>query len=159
MFNAALLQSLLDQVTEDDILLAGAEILMRRAKRDGIPFTSPKVSAEIARRTIGHLPHEEFVVFFLDNQHRLIEQQSMFRGTLDACHVYPREIVKAVLQHNAAAVLLAHNHPSGELEPSRADIGLTRQVRDALTLVDVRVLDHLVVTEAGFVSFAERGLM
>jgi DNA repair protein RadC len=159
MFNAALLQSLLDQVTEDDILLAGAEILIRRAKRDGISLNSPKVSAEIAQRTIGHLPHEEFVVFFLDNQHRLIEQQSMFRGTLGSCSVFPREIVKAVMQHNAAAVILAHNHPGGLLEPSRADIALTQRIRDALALVDVRVLDHLVVTEAGFFSFAESGLI
>lgn len=95
---------------------------------------------------------------FLDNRHRVITFEEMFRGTIDGASVYPREVVKAALQHNAAAVIFAHNHPSGVAEPSQADQAITKRLIEALLLVDVRVLDHLVVGEQ-VVSFAERGLI
>jgi len=100
-----------------------------------------------------------FVVVFLDAQHRVVANEEMFRGTLTQTSVYPREIVKKALQINAAAVILAHNHPSGVAEPSGADEALTRALREALALVDVRVLDHFVVGAGAAVSFAERGLL
>ncbi len=105
------------------------------------------------------LEHEVFVVLFLDAQNRLIEAVDMFRGTLTQTSVYPREIVKEALRKNACAVILAHNHPSGVPEPSRADEFLTRTLSQALGLIDVRVLDHFVVAGSQTVSFAERGLL
>ncbi|MCL9776406.1 RadC family protein [Vibrio methylphosphonaticus] len=100
---------------------------------------------------------EAFYVLFLDNQHRVIADEVMFEGTINAASVYPREVVKRALTHNAAAVILAHNHPSGIAEPSQADRRITRRLSDALGLVDIRVLDHFVVGEGEVVSFAERG--
>jgi len=99
------------------------------------------------------------MVLFLDSQHRLLVAEELFRGTLTQTSVYPREVVKAALAHNAAAVILAHNHPSGVAEPSRADELLTQSLKQALALVDVRTLDHFVVAGNRVVSFAERGLM
>jgi DNA repair protein RadC len=103
--------------------------------------------------------HEVFAVLFLDAQHRVIACEEMFRGTLTQTSVYPREVVKQALRHNCAAVILAHNHPSGVAEPSRADEALTRALQGALALVDIRVLDHIVVAGSRSVSFAERGLL
>ena len=99
-----------------------------------------------------------FAVLFLDNRHRLIEIEEMFRGTIDGAQVHVREVVKAALHHNAAAVVLCHNHPSGVAEPSQADQTITRRLREALSLVEVRVLDHFVVGDS-ITSFAERGLL
>ena len=109
--------------------------------------------------TIGFKDHEVFAVLFLDAQHALIVAVEMFRGTLTQTSVYPREVVKAALRLNAAGVILAHNHPSGSAEPSRADEFLTQTLKAALALVDVRVLDHMVVTRTGVTSMAERGLL
>ncbi|MDQ2070093.1 RadC family protein [Natronospira bacteriovora] len=103
------------------------------------------------------LPHEVFACIFLDNRHRVIRFEELFRGTIDGAAVPPREVVKAALAHNAAAVILAHNHPSGIAEPSRSDRNITDRLRDALGLVDIRVLDHFVVGDGEVVSFAERG--
>jgi DNA repair protein RadC len=103
--------------------------------------------------------HECFVVLFLDSQHRLIVVEELFRGTIDGAAVYPREVVKAALRHNAAALVLSHNHPSGVAEPSAADRALTERLRSALAVVDVRTLDHVVVGGTAAVSFAERGWM
>jgi DNA repair protein RadC len=122
-------------------------------------FESPQQVKDYLRLQIGHLEHEVFAVLFLDAQHRLIALDEMFRGTLSQTSVYPREVVKRALERNAAAVVLAHNHPSGHAEPSRADEALTQALRAALQLVDVRVLDHLVVGHDTVVSFAERGLL
>ena len=105
------------------------------------------------------LEHEVFVGLFLDSQHRLIADRELFRGTLAQTSVYPREVVKSALALNAAAVIFAHNHPSGVAEPSRADELLTQSLKAALQLVDVRTLDHFVVAGAHVVSFAERGLL
>jgi DNA repair protein RadC len=122
-------------------------------------FDSPQTVREYLRLQLAELPHEVFMVLFLDAQHRLIVGEELFRGTLTQTSVYPREVLKRALALNAAAVILAHNHPSGVAEPSRADEALTRHLVTALQLVDVRVLDHLVVGRAQVVSFAERGLL
>ncbi|MEF1289125.1 JAB domain-containing protein [Vibrio sp. M260118] len=100
---------------------------------------------------------EEFFVLFLDNQHRVISGEPLFQGTIDSASVYPREVVKRALEHNSAALILAHNHPSGVAEPSQSDRRITRRISDALALVDIRVLDHFVVGDGEIVSFAERG--
>ena len=123
-------------------------------------FDSPQAVRDWLRLRLGHLPHETFCIMLLDARHRLIEAVDLFRGTLTQTSVYPREVVKLALSHNAAAVILAHNHPSGASEPSTADEVLTRTLKDSLALVDVRVLDHFVVPAHGKpVSFAERGLL
>ena len=122
-------------------------------------FDSPGRVKEHLRMHLAHLPHEVFSVLFLDAQHRLICLEEMFRGTLAQTSVYPREVVRRALDLHAAAVVLAHNHPSGVAEPSKADEHLTITLRTALALVDVRVLDHLVVGRDDVVSFAERGLL
>lgn len=132
--------------------------LVEEIKRDTV-LNSPARVRDYLRLQIGNLPHEVFHALFLDAQNRLIETAELFRGTLTQTSVYPREVVKRALACNAAGVILAHNHPSGVAEPSRADELLTRALKDALQLVDVRVLDHLVVGAGGTVSFAERGLL
>lgn len=122
-------------------------------------FDSPQAVKDYLRLQLAELPHEVFGVLFLDAQNRMLSFEELFRGTLTQTSVYPREVVKRALGNNAAAVILAHNHPSGVAEPSRADEHLTQTLRSALGLVDVRVLDHLVVGRAEVVSFAERGLL
>ncbi|MFT3736583.1 MAG: DNA repair protein RadC [Rhodocyclaceae bacterium] len=121
---------------------------------------SPEAVRDWLRLRLAGLPHEVFMVLMLDAQNRLIEAVELFRGTLTQTSVYPREVVKLALAHNAAAVILAHNHPSGMAEPSHADELLTRSLKQALAMVDVRTLDHFVVAGAGRpLSFAERGLL
>ena len=122
-------------------------------------FDSPQCVKDYLQLHLGNLPHEVFAVLFLDAQHRLIKLDQMFTGTLGQTSVYPREVVKLALTRNAGAVILAHNHPSGVAEPSRADEFLTQSLKNALALVDVRVLDHLVIGQGQVVSFAERGLL
>ncbi|MDY0071983.1 MAG: DNA repair protein RadC [Thauera sp.] len=138
--------------------------LARRALHETLSerslFDSPQVVRDWLRLRLGHLPHEVFAVLLLDARHCLIEAVDLFRGTLTQTSVHPREVVKLALAHNAAAVILAHNHPSGASEPSAADQMLTNTLKDALALVDIRVLDHFVVPSHGKpVSFAERGLL
>lgn len=122
-------------------------------------FESPATVKQFAALHLGELPHESFLAIFLDAGHRLIDCRTLFRGTLSQASVYPREVVKEALAANAAAVVFAHNHPSGLAEPSRADEYLTQALKAALQLVDVRVLDHLVVGRGVVTSFAERGLL
>ena len=122
-------------------------------------LTSPGVIKDFLRLKLGERQHEVFAVVFLDTQHRVIAIEELFRGTLSQTSVYPREVVKESLARNAAAVVLVHNHPSGSAEPSRADEFLTTTLRQALALVDVRVLDHLIVTRTSVTSFAELGLL
>jgi len=128
--------------------------------RSGDVFESPGAVREWLRLRIGTLPHEVFYVLLLDARNRLLDAVELFRGTLTQTSVYPREVVKLALAHNAAAVILAHNHPSGAHEPSPADELLTRSLKQALELVDVRTLDHFIVTaHAAPLSFAERGML
>ncbi len=122
-------------------------------------FDSPTRVKDYLRLQIGSRGYEVFVVLFLDAQNRLIRTEEMFRGSLTQTSVYPREVLKRALELGSAAVLLAHNHPSGAAEPSKADEYLTQTLNKALAMIDVRVLDHLVVGQAEVVSFAERGLM
>ena len=122
-------------------------------------FEAPAAVKDYLRLQLGSRAHEVFAVLFLDAQHRLLALEELFRGTLTQTSVYPREVVKRALELQAAAVILAHNHPSGVAEPSRADEVLTQTLRSALALVDVRVLDHFVVTPVAVSSFAERGLL
>jgi DNA repair protein RadC len=122
-------------------------------------MTSPELVRDFLRTKLAELPHEVFVTLLLDAQNRLVQYLELFRGTLSQTSVYPREVVKAALQHNAAAMILAHNPPSGVAEPSRADELLTQSLKQALALVDVRVLDHFIVAGAETLSFAERGLI
>lgn len=123
----------------------------------GDPLTSPDLVRRYLSAQLRHHHHEVFGVLFLDNQHRLRAFEELFRGTIDGASVYPREVVKRALAHNAAAVILAHNHPSGVAEPSQADRRITDRLTQALDLVGVRVLDHMVVGDGDVVSFAERG--
>ena len=122
-------------------------------------FNTPQAVRDYLQLQLGGLHHEVFAVLFLDSQHRLIALQEMFRGTLTQTSVYPREVVKQALTLNASSVVLAHNHPSGTAQPSRADEALTHTLKAALALVDVRVLDHFVVTASQAVSMAELGLV
>ncbi|GAB7218738.1 UPF0758 protein [Vibrio inusitatus NBRC 102082] len=125
----------------------------------GDALTSPQQTKLFLLSLLRDKQREVFYVLFLDNQHRVINHESLFEGTIDAANVYPREVVKRSLQHNACALILAHNHPSGVAEPSQADKRITRRLIDALALVDIRILDHFVVGDGEVVSFAERGWM
>ena len=124
-----------------------------------VELTRPQAVRDYLCLRLADRECEVFMVLFLDAQHRLIAAEEMFRGTLTQTSVYPREVVKAALGHNAAAVIFAHNHPSGVPEPSRADELLTQSLKQALALVDCRTLDHFVVGGSKTVSFAERGLL
>ncbi len=143
-------------------LAAVLELARRSLKQDFVErtlFESPAKVKDYLRMQLAGREHEVFAVLFLDAQNRLIVLEEMFRGTLTQTSVYPREVVKRALEHQAAAVILAHNHPSGTAEPSRADEFLTQTLKSALALIDVRVLDHLVVGQSDVVSLAERGLL
>jgi len=145
------------------ILDAAKELLARALSeemQEGEVLSSPDKVRDFLRLRLAERPHEVFMVLLMDVQHRLLADVELFRGTLTQTSVYPREVVKLALSHNAAAVIFAHNHPSGVPEPSQADIHLTNALRQALTLVDVRTIDHLVVGGNALpVSFAERGLL
>ena len=144
-------------------LLQGALELARRHYQQelsaGPALESPAVTRNFLTAQLRDRPYEVFCVLFLDNRHRLIAFDEMFRGTIDGASVHPREVVRQALQRNAAAVILAHNHPSGVAEPSQADELITLRLRDALGLVDIRVLDHLIVGDTRVVSLAERGVI
>ena len=143
--------------------LAAAREIVKRSLNEELQYqdalTSPGMVTDYLRVLLSGLEHEVFVALFLDAQHRLIAAEELFRGTLTQTSVYPREVVKRTLHHNAAAVIFAHNNPSGVAEPSKSDEMLTTALKQALSLVDVKVLDHFVVAGAVTVSFAERGLV
>jgi DNA repair protein RadC len=141
----------------EEILDAARSAINRRFRR-GKAITSPAESQEFLKLRLAHLEHEVFAVLWLDNRHRFIQYDELFRGTIDGSSVHPREVVKSALRHNAAACILAHNHPSGISAASNADRSITRRLVDALALVDVRVLDHIIVAE-DCLSFAETGLL
>lgn len=150
---------------EDEVIAQALKILERRMHtasgcgQPALSFSSPTVVRAYLQLQLGDKDHEEFGVLFVDAQNRMIAFEAMFRGTLTQTSVYPREIVKAALAHNAAAVFFSHNHPSGTTTPSRADEALTHTLKAALALVDVRVLDHIIVTSSESLSMAERGLL
>jgi DNA repair protein RadC len=125
----------------------------------GHRIASPADTEHFLRAKIGHLGHELFCCIYLDNRHRVLRFDELFRGTIDGTSVYPREIVREALAVNAAAVIVAHNHPSGVAEPSQADERITRRIRAALELVDIRLLDHLIIGAGTTTSLASRGLL
>ncbi|MDD3516816.1 MAG: DNA repair protein RadC [Chromatiales bacterium] len=139
------------------VLEMGRRHLDETLKR-GDALTSPDDTRRYLAARLRDHPHEVFAILFLDNRHRVIAFEELFQGTIDGASVHPREVVRRVLAHNAAAVILAHNHPSGVAEPSAADARITQRLKDALALIDVRVLDHLIVGDES-VSLAERGLL
>jgi DNA repair protein RadC len=122
-------------------------------------LTSPEAARDYLKSRLGGYPHEVFACLFLDNRHRLIEYEELFRGTIDGASVHPREVVRRALRANTAAVIFAHNHPSGVAEPSQSDLRITQRLKDALALVEVRVLDHVIIGEGAGTSLAERGLI
>ena len=143
-------------------LSVARELLLRDLREQmhrGPVMTSPQILRDWLRLYCAGLEHEVFLVLYLDANHRLIEPQELFRGTLTQTSVYPRELVKGALARNAAALAVAHNHPSGQAEPSRADEFLTQTLKSTLSLVDVRIIDHFVVAGGQVVSMAERGLI
>ena len=144
---------------ELDLIARAIAIFEDRARYNPVPLASPAAVTDYLRLRVGGLEHEVFGVLWLDAQNRLIEAEELFRGTLTQTSVYPREVVKVALARNAGAAILYHNHPSGIAEPSRADEALTTSLKQALSLVDVRVLDHFVITADKAMSFAERGLL
>jgi DNA repair protein RadC len=144
------------------ILQAALELSRRHyaeALRAGPALETPQTTRAYLVAQLRDRPYEVFCLLHLDNRHRLIAFEELFRGTIDGASVHPREVVKQALARNAAAVILAHNHPSGVAEPSQADELITARLREALALVDIRLLDHLVVGDTGCASFAERGLL
>lgn len=144
-------------MTAEQVLDKAAEILAcKYVKKDS--YTSSQATKDFLSFKLGKYEREVFAVMLLDSQHKLIDYQELFFGTINAASVYPREVVKTVIAENAAAVIFAHNHPSGEIEPSQADIAITNRLKDALALIDVSVLDHIVIGEQA-TSFAERGLL
>jgi len=148
---------LTDETTEQDVLAAAEGILKGRLERQG-SIGSPTDASNFLRMRLGSLLHEEFHVLWLDNRHRILDCQRLFIGTIDGASIYPREVVRAALNINASAAILAHNHPSGVAEPSAADRAITSELCDALKLIGVRILDHIVVG-AECISMAGRGLM
>lgn len=144
--------------SEDAVIAKAIGILLQRV-RTSSAMASPQDVKTFCRLKLARLEHEVFGVMFLDVQNRLIEFREMFRGTLTQTSVYPREVVKEAMELDAAAVILTHNHPSGDVNPSRADQALTQTLKSALALIDVRVLDHIIVSNAGALSMAEMGLL
>ena len=150
----------IESLNDDAIIESALMILEKKITycRNSPSLTSPEASKNYVKLQLASYEHEVFACLWLDNRNRVIRFNKLFRGTIDGASIYPREVVKAALKHNAAAVIFAHNHPSGVAEPSHADEQITKRLKDALALIDVRVLDHLVVGEE-VISFAERGLL
>jgi DNA repair protein RadC len=143
--------------TEEDILRAAEEILTRRFQR-GDALTDRQSAGRIFKARLAHLTHEVFCVAFLDTRHRIIQIEDLFQGTIDGCEIHPRIVVKRALELNAASIILGHQHPSGDPEPSAADRAVTARLKACLALVDIRLLDHFVVGGANEpVSMAARG--
>src|ERR1700728_3196173 len=139
--------------------MTGARQAVSRKVRRGTTLSSPRTTADYFMARLAQHPYEVFTLIYVDKRHRLIACQHLFRGTIDGASVHPSEVVKETLKHNAAAVILAHNHPSGVAEPSQADEAITQRLKEALALVDIRVLDHIIVAGGDTISFSERGLL
>jgi DNA repair protein RadC len=144
--------------THEEILRVARHAMSRKVHR-GVSMASPRLVRDFLSVKLGSLEYETFCVMLLDKRHRLIEFVELFRGTIDGASVYPREVVKLALAKNAAALLLAHPHPSGVAEPSQADELITQRLKEALALVDIRILDHVIVAGGDAWSFAEKGLL
>lgn len=147
-----------DAVTDKELMRL-ANLLARRRLKRGRPLLSPETVFSALQTLLMNYEREVFGMVLLDNRHRIIEFVELFMGSINSASVYPREVVKKALTQNAAAVILVHNHPSGDPEPSQADREITNRLQEALSTVEVRLLDHVVVGLEGTVSFAERGLL
>ncbi len=145
-------------LTEKQIMSA-AKALIKKKFTKGVSITSPDATIAYLRSQYANYEYEAFICIFLDNQHRIIKVVEMFKGTIDGASIYPREVVKKALELNAAAVIFAHNHPSGVHTPSEADKSITQKLKQALDLVDIRTLDHFIIGGAGYYSFSEFGLI
>ena len=145
--------------SDAELISAALDCLNATMRQKGKALNSPSAVRDYLRLILAPLQHEVFFALFLDSQNRVIEAEELFRGTLTQTSVYPREVVKRALAVNAGAIIFAHNHPSGIAEPSHADETLTQALKQALALVDIRVLDHFIVAGGGIMSFAERGLL
>jgi len=145
-------------LTNEDILEKAADILLERVNHTDV-MSDPAQTKAFLKCKISALEHEVFVALFLDNRHRVIVYKELFRGTIDGASVYPREVVKEALAVNAAAMIIAHNHPSGVAEPSQADKSITKRLKDALEMVDIHLLDHLIFGSEEIISLAERGIL
>jgi DNA repair protein RadC len=148
----------LNEGERDSLLRLALEVLAAR-HAPGQVLANPRESAQYLRLAFASYKNEVFAALFLDNRHRVLACEELFFGTIDGTSVHPRVVVQRSLELNAAAVIFAHNHPSGVAEPSRADAVLTQRLKEALALIDVRVLDHIVVGHEGTTSMAERGLI
>jgi len=146
-------------LTDDDILRAAAGILEAQLMRSGEAITDPSTCARYLKAKLAGYPYEVFGCLFLDNRHRVLAFEELFRGSIDDCAIHPREVVRRCLYHNASAVIFSHNHPSGVSEPSAADRAITQRLKEALDYIGVRVLDHLIVSAGTSTSLARRGLM
>ena len=146
-----------DLVNEEDLLTIANQIARQKLAK-GEAITDKHLAQQALQTLLQSREHEVFAVLFLDNQHRIMAYEELFRGSLSSASVYPREVVKRALALNAAALMLVHNHPSGHPEPSRADIEITHRLQSALELVDIRLRDHLVVATEGIVPLADKGL-
>ena len=153
---ASLTPACLSKREKSSLVELALDVLSRRY-RPGRSFSSPEDIQGFLRLKLTERRNEVFGIVYMDTRHRLIEMEELFQGTVDGAAVYPRVVLQKVLEKNAAAVILYHNHPSGVAEPSEADRGITLKLSRALALIDVRLLDHIVVTDGSFVSLAERG--
>jgi DNA repair protein RadC len=144
---------------KDEVIAAAIGYVEEKARYTTSPITSPQLMIDAFRLRIADREREVFCVMYLDTQHRMIAIDELFFGTIDAASVYPREVVKAALAVNAAAVCFSHNHPSGVVDPSEADKRITERLSQALALMDIRVLDHIIVSTQGAYSFAQHGLL
>ena len=149
----------LSEPASSEEIIYMAKCLLSRRFRRGTELKNPGMSRDYLQSRLARYEHEVFAALLLDNRHRVIAFTEMFSGTIDGASVHPREVVKTALSYNAAAVIFAHNHPSGVAEPSQADRNITQRLKEALAIVDIRVLDHFVIGDEEIVSFAERGLL
>lgn len=148
------------QIFDGEALVREAiSYLESQLRKPGEALTSPETTRRYLRTRLLNRCHEHFAAIFLDTRHRIIAYRELFHGTVDAAHVHPRVVVKQALKDNAAALIIAHNHPSGIAEPSQADLAITRKLRDALQLMDIRLLDHFIIGDSEVFSLAESGLV
>ena len=145
--------------TGDTVIAVAIEVLASRHSRLGVTIDNPKDTEKYLRLRLGGCDREHFLALFLDTRHRVIHEEVLFSGGIDGAEIHPREVVKGALFSNAAAILISHNHPSGDAEPSNADRAVTARLKQALALIDVRLLDHFVVSATGATSMAARGLL
>jgi len=152
--------SIKPNISKQEIITLAIQLIDSQFKAGtGITISDPHDTRDFLKLKLGSLEHEVFAIILLNNRHQIIHYEHLFRGTIDGASVYPREVVKLALKHNAAAAIISHNHPSGNPEPSGADERITKRLQDALNLVEIRLLDHLIVGQCEIVSLAERGLL